>query len=121
MECPLATRDREIRTQEFVSRLPVPEHFATIERRSRRKRIGMVQLERHTHRQPHAGISTRSTLHRSVDREPPRRCRVTGEIDQCDVLVLPGRFGGEPERVWLSVLVEQLDRVNIKPQCVNVS
>ena len=46
---------------------------------------------------------------------------VTGEVEQRDALVLPGRFGCEPERVWLSVLIEQLDRVNIKLQCVNVS
>jgi hypothetical protein len=50
-----------------------------------------------------------------------RRCRVAGEVEQCDALGLPGRCGCEPERMWLSVLIEQLDCVNIKLQCVNVS
>ena len=36
------------------------------------------------------------------------------------MLVLPGRFSCEPERVWLSVLIDELDRVNIKLQSVHI-
>ena len=46
----------------------------------------------------------------------PRRCRVTGKIEQCYALALPGSGGLEPERMWLSVLIDELDGMNIKLQ-----
>src|SRR5918999_4323691 len=100
MEGPLAAVRCEIRAKKFVSRLPVPEHFAAIQGRRSLQWIAVIQLEWHADREADPAIALRFALIEcAVDRCAALRARISGQVEQGDVPGLPGRRGAQAERM----------------------